>query len=133
MTKLDNIRNMTDKELYSFINLVSNKNDSFVCYVMDKEVLDKVKQNLGIKEYLKLINEDKNLNMAYTSLSQYIYLLEDILEKRRNIIDEQNELLLEIAKNELEMINWLKSKSVDIDNENWRNELEEILERGKNE
>ena len=100
---------------------------------MDKEVLDKVKQNLGIKEYLKLINEDKNLNMAYTSLSQYIYLLEDILEKRRNIIDEQNELLLEIAKNELEMINWLKSKSVDIDNENWRNELEEILERGKNE
>lgn len=35
---------------------------------------------LGINEWLDLIKEDKNLNGAYISLSQYIYKLEQALE-----------------------------------------------------
>ena len=39
------------------------------------------KEELGINEWLELIKEDKNLNGAYISISQYIYLLEQEDEK----------------------------------------------------
>lgn len=32
-----------------------------------------MKEELGINEWLELIKEDKNLNNAYISVSQYIY------------------------------------------------------------
>ncbi len=35
-----------------------------------------MKEELGINEWLELIKEDKNLNGAYISISQYIYLIE---------------------------------------------------------
>ena len=40
-----------------------------------------MKEELGINEWLELIKEDKNLNGAYISISQYIYLLEQEDEK----------------------------------------------------
>lgn len=35
-----------------------------------------MKEELGINEWLELIKEDRNLNGAYISISQYIYLVE---------------------------------------------------------
>ena len=93
---------------------------------------EKLRKKLAIDEYLQLIKEDKNLNMAYTSLSQYMSSLEHQLEEKNKIIDEKNKCLLEIAREEINFINYLKSKGIDFDNESWINELEEILERGKN-
>ena len=37
---------------------------------------EELKTELGINEWLELIKEDKNLNGAYISISQYIYLIE---------------------------------------------------------
>ncbi len=51
---------------------------------MDKEL----RKGLAIDEYLELIKEDKNLNMAYISLSQYMHLLENQLEEKDKVIDE---------------------------------------------
>ncbi len=62
--------------------------------------------------------------------------LEDLqhqLEEKKKIIDEKNKCLLEIAKEEINFIKYLKSKGMNFDNESWIKELEEILERGKNE
>ena len=42
--------------------------------------MNDLKTKLGIDEWLNLIKEDKNLNGAYISLSQYIYKLEQELE-----------------------------------------------------
>lgn len=50
-----------------------------------KDNLEVNKQKLGIDSWLKLIEEDKNLNGAYISISQYIWLLEKELEKLNNI------------------------------------------------
>ena len=41
-----------------------------------------LRKELSIDEYLELIKEDKNLNMAYISLSQYINILEHQLEEK---------------------------------------------------
>lgn len=41
-----------------------------------KEELGINKEKLGINDWLELIKEDKNLNGAYISISQYIWLLE---------------------------------------------------------
>lgn len=37
---------------------------------------EELKIKLGVNEWLELIKEDKNLNGAYISISQYIYLIE---------------------------------------------------------
>ncbi len=57
--------------------------------------------------------------------------LQNKLEEKDNVIDEKNKCLLEIAKETIEIVNWLKSKGMNFDNESWVSELEEILERGK--
>lgn len=44
---------------------------------MNKEL----KIELGIDEWLELIKEDKNLNGAYVSIAQYIYLVEQKIKK----------------------------------------------------
>ncbi len=49
---------------------------------------EKLRKKLAIDEYLQLIKEDKNLNMAYTSLSQYMNSLEHQLEEKDKVIDE---------------------------------------------
>lgn len=53
--------------------------------------MDELRKNLAIDEWLKLIEEDKNLNGAYISLAQYIYILENKiinLEQEKNICEE---------------------------------------------
>lgn len=53
---------------------------------MKKEnVIDELKKALGINEWLELIKEDKNLNGAYVSIAQYIYLVE---QKIKNLEKE---------------------------------------------
>lgn len=46
-----------------------------------KEELGITKEKLGINDWLELIKEDKNLNGAYISISQYFWLLEQENEK----------------------------------------------------
>lgn len=51
------------------------------------------KDELGINEWLELIKEDKNLNGAYISISQYIYLIETELKKQKEIINRAIDLV----------------------------------------
>lgn len=64
-----------------------------------------MKEELGINEWLELIKEDKNLNGAYISISQYIYLIEkenQKLNKQNNnfktSLDESQEIILDYIK-----------------------------------
>lgn len=57
-----------------------------------------MKEELGINEWLELIKEDKNLNNAYISVSQYIWLLE-----------QENKALLTL-------INWAEECGFGFDN-----------------
>ena len=53
-----------------------------------KDNLEINKQKLGIDSWLKLIGEDKNLNGAYISIAQYIWLLEQQYKKQKEVIDK---------------------------------------------
>ena len=53
-----------------------------------KDNLEINKQKLGIDSWLKLIEEDKNLNGAYISIAQYIWLLERQIKKQKEVIDK---------------------------------------------
>lgn len=55
---------------------------------MNEEDYKKLRKDLGIDEYLELIQEDKNLNGGYISLAQYMYLLEHQLEEKDKLINE---------------------------------------------
>lgn len=58
-----------------------------------KEELAMTKEKLGISDWLKLIKEDKNLNGAYISISQYIWLLEQEnkqLKERADYLERSN-------------------------------------------
>ena len=81
------------------------------------------------------MNKDKitKLEKKVKSLTDKNKKLQHQLEEKDKIIEEKNKCLLEIAKEEMKMVNWLKSKGMNFDNESWVNELDEILERGKNE
>lgn len=48
---------------------------------------EELKIELGVNEWLKLIKEDKNLNGAYISICQYIYLT----EKENKKLEEESE------------------------------------------
>lgn len=52
-----------------------------------------MKEGLGINEWLELIKEDKNLNGAYISISQYIYLIEKENKKSKKQIKEINKMI----------------------------------------
>ncbi len=94
---------------------------------MNKEISENLKEALENLQWCQTnvlyyeINNDKA-----RELYKYIQELQHQLE-------EKNKCLLEIAKEEMVMVNWLKSKGMNFDNESWVNELEKILERGKNE
>lgn len=59
----------------------------------------KLRKDLCVDEYLKLIQEDKNLNGGYISLSQYIYLLEHQLEEKNKVISETIKKLSKVLEN----------------------------------
>lgn len=66
-----------------------------------------LKDDLGINDWLMLIKEDKNLNGAYISISQYIYYLEKADER----LTEQFKYLLsklDKADNQAERIEYLE-------------------------
>lgn len=54
---------------------------------------NELKKELGIDEWLELMREDKNLNGGYISIAQYIYLLEEQLKKKDEVIDEAIEYI----------------------------------------
>ena len=98
---------------------------------MNKEL----RKKLAIDEYLDLIKDDKNLNMAYTSLAQYMCLLEQQLEEKEKIIDDN----VMKVKHIYNMLNRYKENHIICFNEDLWNlykrmdkELLEILERDKN-
>ena len=86
------------------------------------------------KVYDELMQDEKY--QKYSSVLKYyherIIDLKNQLKEKDKIIEEKNKCLLEIAKEEINFINYLKSKGMNFDDESWVNELEEILERGKN-
>ena len=91
------------------------------------------------KEMQDLFDELKQVLVQHSpkwntlcDIEQYIIDLQHQLEEKDKVIERKNKCLLEIAKEEIKMVNWLKSKGMNFDNESWVNELEELLERGKN-
>lgn len=52
-----------------------------------------MKEGLGINEWLELIKEDKNLNGAYISISQYIYLIEKENQDLKKQVEEINKMI----------------------------------------
>lgn len=46
------------------------------------------REELGINDWLELIKEDKNLNGAYISISQYIYLIEKENQELKKKLEE---------------------------------------------
>ncbi|MCI8670937.1 MAG: hypothetical protein HFI36_02725 [Bacilli bacterium] len=50
--------------------------------------MNKLRKELGIDDWLELVKEDQNLNGAYISFAQYIYILENQLKQRDEVIDE---------------------------------------------
>ena len=82
-----------------------------------------LRKGLAIDEYLELIKEDKNLNMAYISLSQYMHLLENQLEEKQKVIDK---ILQSIRKCKMLMPH-------EFDWEEQVENIEKVLERDKNE
>ena len=50
-----------------------------------------MREELGIDDWLELVKEDKNLNGAYISLAQYMYLLEKENRKYKEVIDKIQE------------------------------------------
>lgn len=58
-----------------------------------KDNLEVNKQKLGIDSWLKLIEEDKNLNGAYISIAQYIWLLEQQCKKQKKAIEKSIEYI----------------------------------------
>ncbi len=105
---------------------------------MNKEELEKIHNNIEAR-----IIDERNIGYLRNKYSPHlmdtINLYNEVvdlqlqLEEKDKIIEEKNKCLLEIAKEEINFIKYLKSKGMNFDNESWINELEEILERGKNE
>ena len=85
------------------------------------------------KEYIFIGNAQNKTRDFINQIIKENKDLQHQLEEKDKIIEEKNKCLLEIANETIEMVNWLKSKGMDFDNESYVNELEEILERGKNE
>ncbi len=50
------------------------------------ENLSELKNGLGVDEWLELIKEDKNLNGAYISIAQYIYLIEKENQETKELL-----------------------------------------------
>ena len=73
---------------------------------------EELKIKLGVNEWLELIKEDKNLNGAYISISQYIYLIEK----------ENQEL-----KERLERINNYLDKYYSMENQYWFDHIRDIV------
>lgn len=95
-----------------------------------------LRKKLDIDEYLELIKEDKNLSIGYTSLSQYMYLLEYQLEEKDKVINS-NDIKIKHIHNMLE--HYKENHIICFDKDLWslykriNKELLEILVRGKNE
>ena len=75
--------------------------------------------------------ESNKFEAIITLVKKQLGDLQHQLEEKDKLIEEKNKCLLEIAKEEINFINYLKSKGMNFDNESWIKELEEILERGK--
>lgn len=53
------------------------------------EVTSELRKKLGIDDWLKLVEEDKNLNGAYISFGQYMHILE---KREKQLQNNWNEL-----------------------------------------
>ncbi len=83
-----------------------------------KEML-KLKEELGVNEWLELCKEDKNLSGAYVSFGQYMYMLEKRLEEKE---DDINKAIDFINNNMYEEYCYVDSED----------KLKQILKRGVN-
>lgn len=50
------------------------------------------REDLGINDWLELIKEDKNLNGAYISIAQYIYLIEKENQELKKQLEDYKKL-----------------------------------------
>lgn len=78
-----------------------------------------MKEELGINEWLELIKEDKNLNGAYISISQYIYLIEK----------ENQELELELSGYRKAILNNKEMLGLKEQNQELKKQLEEYIKQ----
>lgn len=60
--------------------------------------MNKLREDLGIDNYLELIKEDKNLNMSYVSFSQYMYFLEQENQQLKEQLQQRDEVIEEAVK-----------------------------------
>lgn len=86
--------------------------------------MNDLKKELGIDDWLELVKEDKNLNGAYFSFAQYMYILEKQLKQRDEVIDEATKYL----DGSFEMATYTNSLTL---NGNNIEELYEILTKNK--
>lgn len=77
---------------------------------------EELKIKLGVNEWLKLIEEDKNLNGAYISICQYIYLTEK----------ENHELKLELSGYRHAILNNKEMLGLKEQNDKLKKQLEEL-------
>lgn len=81
----------------------------------------RLRENLGIDAWLKLVKEDRNLNSAYISFAQYMYCLE---KENANLKEALNEIR--------EYVNSHKSiYEPDIDSKEILQIVDKVLERDK--
>ena len=89
---------------------------------------NELKNGLGIDEWLELIKEDKNLNGAYISIAQYIYLIEKENQETKELlhkimasgVEEKSTPVLELYKENQELFD--KNKRL-------KNQLEEARQK----
>jgi hypothetical protein len=99
--------------------------------MLNLKMNEELKTELGINEWLELIKEDKNLNGAYISICQYIYLTEKENQKLKNnkikddkLINSLNDFNYKLKQQyELLELNYLKQKK---ENKKLEEELEKF-------
>lgn len=102
---------------------------------------EELKIGLGVNEWLELIKEDKNLNGAYISICQYIYLTEKENQELKNnkikddkLINSLNDFNYKLKQRyELLELNYLKqkkeNKKLEEESEKF-NKIKEMFESG---
>lgn len=72
---------------------------------------ENLRKELGVDEWLELVKEDKDLNSAYISFAQYMYILEKENQQLKEQLKQRDGVIKELEK-------WL--------NQEWKQPLAKI-------
>lgn len=83
--------------------------------------------DLKINDWLELIKEDKNLNGAYISIAQYIYLIEKENKELKKQLDELNRFKFSCKKDETQIPTTVYNKKNIEDMSKIKNQQKEFI------